>query len=79
MTSKEFIKEQIKQIEIILKDNEKVFSKGMKSLYEDDLKHNNQVLKDLEKYEKIKKMLYNAYIYNEEEYIVFIEVLNNGD
>ena len=38
-----------------------------------------EVLQDLEKYEKIKKMLYNAYIYNEEEYIVFIEVLNNGD
>ncbi len=60
MTSKEFIQEQIKKIKNILKDNENVFSKEMKSLYEDDLKHYNQVLKDLEEkeyYEKIKLML----------------------
>lgn len=55
MTSKEFIQKQIRLIKTILKDNENVFSQITKSLYEDDLKHYNQVLKELEVLEELKR------------------------
>lgn len=66
MESKEFIQEQIKKIENILKDNKNVFSKEMKSLCEDDIKQYNQVLKDLEILEIIKKWSFLDTFYRED-------------
>ena len=53
MTSKEMLQKQIENIEITLKGNKDIFSKEMKSLYEDDLKNYKNVLKDLERLEQI--------------------------
>ncbi len=73
MTSKAIIQKQIKLTKIVLKENENVFSEEMAMLYKKDLEYYNQVLKDLEILEILKKKAY-FYSINKNPKVASIEI-----